>query len=214
MELQEIKRLIFRGESDQVEFKHKIRHPEKVIREVVAFANTNGGHLIVGVDDNGTIAGLKYAEDDDFLLRKAIEELCKPAIQYSSEVLKISEKRAILHYQIAAGKEKPYYAFLQKNHRYGKAFVRVADRSVQASPEIRKILKRSNDLNDSHFSYGDQEKALFDYLKSHDEITINRYREFTGLHQKEASELFIRMVLANVLKIIPQEKEDLFIAVE
>ncbi len=73
MELHEIKRLIYGGESDLVEFKRKIAHPEKVIREVVAFANTKGGHLFVGVDDDRSIVGCKYAEEEDFLLQKAIK---------------------------------------------------------------------------------------------------------------------------------------------
>ena len=214
VDLQEIKRLIYRGEGDQVEFKHKVSHPEKVIREVVAFANAQGGHLIIGVDDDGRISGLKYADDNHFLLNKAIEELCRPAIAFTSEILPISEKRSIIHYHIQEGEEKPYYAFLNKKHRYGKAFVRVEDRSVQASPEIRKILKLTQRSNGAHIAYGNHERALFNYLKDHDDITINRYREATGLEQKEASELFIRLVLANLLKIIPQEKEDLFVPVE
>ncbi len=214
MDLQDIKRLVYRGEGDLVEFKHKVSHPEKVIREVVAFANAKGGHLIIGVDDNGTISGLKYAEDDHFLLNKAIDELCSPQIKYSSEIIPISEKRAIIHYYIYEGEEKPYYAFLRKNHRFGKAFVRVQDRSIQASPEIRKILKLTQRSAGSHIEYGNHEQALFNYLKDHDDITINKYREVTGLQKKEASELFIRLVLANLLKIIPGEKEDLFVAVE
>ncbi len=213
MDLQEIKRLIFRGESDLVEFKHKVNHPEKVIREVVAFANAKGGNLIIGVDDDGHISGLKHADDDHYLLNKAIEELCKPVIKYTSQIIPISEKRSIIHYYIFEGEEKPYYAFLQKKHRYGKAFMRVEDRSVQASPEIRKILKLTQQSNGGHIAYGDQEQALFNYLKDHEDITINTYRELTGLQQKEASELFIRLVLANLLKIIPREKEDLFVPV-
>ncbi|XOV92856.1 MAG: helix-turn-helix domain-containing protein [Bacteroidota bacterium] len=214
MDLQEIKRLIYRGENDQVEFKHKVAHPEKVVREVVAFANAKGGHLIIGVDDDGRISGLKYADDDHYLLNKAIDELCKPKIQYTSEIIPISEKRSIIHYQIAEGKEKPYYAFLNKRHRYGKAFVRVEDRSVQASPEIRKILKLTQHENGSHIEYGNPERALFNYLNDHEDITINKYREMTGLEQKEASALFVRLVLANLLKIIPRENEDLFVAVD
>lgn len=214
MDLQEIKRLVYRGEGDEVEFKHKVSHPEKVIREVVAFANAKGGHLLIGVDDNGYLSGLKYADDDHFLLNKAIDELCRPAIKYTSEIISISEKRSIIHYSIHEGEEKPYYAFLNKKHRYGKAFVRVADRSIQASPEIRKILRLTQRSDGAHIEYGNHEQALFRYLKDHEDITINKYREVTGLHQKEASELFIRLVLANLLKIIPGEKEDLFVAVE
>lgn len=214
MDLQEIKRLIFRGESELVEFKHRVSHPEKVIREVVAFANAKGGNLIIGVDDDGRMTGLKHADDDHYLLNKAIDELCRPTIQYTSRIIPISEKRSIIHYYIFEGEEKPYYAFLHKKHRYGKAFMRVDDRSVQASPEIRKILKLTQRSDGGHIKYGNHEQALFNYLKDHNDITINRYREVTGLQQKEASELFIRLVLANLLKIIPREKEDLFVAVE
>ena len=72
MEMREIKRLIFGGENEHVEFKRKINHPEKVIREVVAFANTGGGHLFVGVDDDKSIVGCKFADEEDFILQKAI----------------------------------------------------------------------------------------------------------------------------------------------
>ena len=144
MEMREIKRLIFGGENEFVEFKRKINHPEKVIREVVAFANTKGGHLFVGVDDDGSIPGCKYADEEDFILQKAMRELCRPKIKFDLEVFPLSEKRSLLHYYIHPGERKPYFAFEKKQHRYGKAFVRVKDRSIQASPEIRKILKFNN----------------------------------------------------------------------
>lgn len=214
MEMREIKRLIFGGENEHVEFKRKINHPEKVIREVVAFANSKGGHLFVGVDDDGSIMGCKYADEEDFILQKAIRELCRPRIQFEMEVLQLSEKRSLLHYYIHPGERKPYYAFEKKQHRYGKAFVRVKDRSIQASPEIRKILKFNNSPTDVHFQYGDNEKLLFNFLHDHEIVTVNQFRELSGLDYKSASFTLVQMVLANALKIIPREKEDWFMAVE
>ncbi|MEQ9305314.1 MAG: ATP-binding protein [Marinoscillum sp.] len=214
MEIREIKRMIYGGENEQVEFKRKISHPEKVIREVVAFANTKGGHLFVGVDDDGTIVGSKYADEEDFVLQKAIKELCRPVINFELNTYEISEKRALLHYQISAGIKKPYFAFEKKYHRYGKAFVRVADRSIQASPEIRKILKFNNSPKDSHFQYGTNEKLLFNYLSDKDRVTVNEFREISGLDYRSASTTMVQMVLANALKIIPREKEDWYMAVE
>lgn len=214
MELREIKRMIYSGENELVEFKRKINHPEKVIREVVAFANTKGGHLFVGVDDNGTIAGCKYADEEDYILQKAIKELCRPKIEFELETFQLSEKRSLLHYRILPGQRKPYFAFEKKHHRYGKAFVRVADRSIQASPEIRKILKYSNSSEDIHFSYGSNEKLLFNYLHDNERVTVNEFREISGLDYKSASSTMVQMVLANALKIIPREKEDWYMAVE
>lgn len=214
MEMREIKRLIFGGENEFVEFKRKINHPEKVIREVVAFANTKGGHLFVGVDDDGSIPGCKYADEEDFILQKAMRELCRPKIQFDLEVFPLSEKRSLLHYYIHPGERKPYFAFEKKQHRYGKAFVRVKDRSIQASPEIRKILKFNNSPTDVHFQYGDNEKLLFNFLHNNETVTVNQFREISGLDYKSASFTLVQMVLANALKIIPREKEDWYMAVE
>lgn len=214
MEMREIKRLVFGGENEQVEFKRKINHPEKVIREVVAFANTGGGHLFVGVDDDGTITGCKYPDEEDFILQKAIKELCRPAISYDLSIHRLTEKRSLLHYHIHSGERKPYYAFEKKHHRYGKAFVRVKDRSIQASPEIRKILKFNNAPQDVHFHYGNNEKLLFNFLHDNATVTVNQFREISGLDYKSASSTLVQMVLANALKIIPREKEDWYMAVE
>ncbi len=214
MEMREIKRLIFGGENEFVEFKRKINHPEKVIREVVAFANTKGGHLFVGVDDDGSIPGCKYADEEDFILQKAMRELCRPKIQFDLEIFPLSEKRSLLHYYIHPGERKPYFAFEKKQHRYGKAFVRVKDRSIQASPEIRKILKFNNSPTDVHFQYGDNEKLLFNFLHNNETVTVNQFREMSGLDYKSASFTLVQMVLANALKIIPREKEDWYMAVE
>lgn len=214
MELREIKRLVFGGENDQVEFKRRISHPEKVVREVVAFANTKGGHLLVGVDDDKSMVGLKYAEEEDFLLQKAIRELCRPAIHYRSETIALSEKRNLLVYYIEPGKRKPYYALEQKHHRYGKAYVRVGDRSIQASPEIRRILKFANQPADVQFHYGPNEEVLFHYLRDHEQVTVREFREISGLDYRSASEKMVQMVLANALRIIPREQEDWYVAVE
>lgn len=214
MELREIRRMVFGGENEHVEFKRKINHPEKVIREVVAFANTRGGHLLVGVDDDRTIVGCKYAEEEDFILQKAIRELCRPAIRYDVEIVPLSEHRAVVHYYIYPGEHRPYFAFEKKQHRYGKAFVRVEDRSIQASPEIRKILKFNNAPHDIHFQYGDKEKLLFNYLHTNERVTVNQFREISGLDYQSASSTMVQMVLANALRIIPREQEDWYMAVE
>lgn len=214
MELREIKRLVYGGENETVEFKRKIAHPEKVIREIVAFANTKGGLLLVGVDDDRTIPGVKYAEEEDYLMQKAISELCRPKIEYETFVIELSEKRSVLCYKIASSLTKPHYAFEKKQHRYGKAFIRVNDRSIQASPEIRKILKFNNKPTDVQFAYGENEKKLFNYLHHNDHITLNQFREMTGLEYKICSQILINMVLANALKIIPQESGDWYLAVE
>ncbi|WP_258103222.1 helix-turn-helix domain-containing protein [Marinoscillum sp. MHG1-6] len=209
-----IKRLVYQGEDETVEFKRKIVHPEKVIKEVVAFANSKGGYLLVGVDDNQTIPGLKYPEEEDFIMQKAFRDLIRPKVDFDTHLIRLNEKRAVICYYIHPGQNKPYYAFEKKSHRYGKAFVRVKDRSIQASPEIRKILKFNNAPKDVQFSYGENESRLFRFLHDNGHITLPQFQEMTGLDYKPSSQILIQMVLANALKILPRESEDWYMAAE
>ena len=206
-------KLIKRGEGQFVEFKKKANHPEKIIREVVAFANSDGGHLFIGVDDSGSIDGLKHPEDEEYILSKAIKELCRPAVDFEVSYLKIREDAEILHYKIEEGKRKPYFAFLDKKHRTGKSFIRVEDQSIQASYEVRQILKRSN-RNHAPIVFEEKTSELFKYFQSNTEITLNQYMELSGLDKKLASNKLINLALSGALKIEPRKGGDVFLPVE
>ncbi len=214
MDLVELKKLVRHGENGKVEFKRKIRHPEKVVREVVAFANSEGGHLLVGVDDNGDLPGLKFADEEEYVLTKAIKDLIRPQIDFTLEMIEVAPDRAVLHYHIQESKTKPHFAFLNKNHRYGKVFVRVADRSIQASKELRKWLKGEHGGNHRGFNYGEYEKLFLNYLGSHEYITLKEFCEASKLSLQQASDVVIDLALNRVIKIVPREQEDWYVFAE
>lgn len=204
-----IKRLIRGGESQEVEFKTKANHPEKIVKEVVAFANAGGGHLFVGVLDNGQIQGLKYPDDEAFVLTKAIHELCKPKVHFTVDHCYTPDGKEFLHYYIEEGKRKPFYALLEKSHRFGKAYIRVEDRSIQASYEMRKVLKFSS-RSSPPIEYEEQTRKLFNYFTDNPHITLNKYAEISGLNKRLASNKLVSLALSGALKIIPREGEDLY----
>jgi len=208
---EELFRKIKSGEGQFVEFKKKANHPEKIMREVVAFANAQGGHLFVGIDDNKEITGLKFPEDEEFILTKSIKDLCRPPIDFEAEFLKNREGNRFIHYHIREGLEKPYFAFLNKKHRYGKAFIRVDDQSIQASYEMRQILKKQKKVA-VPFTFEETAKQLFAYLSKHHHITLSQFAELTGLNKQLASSKLINFALSGALKIEAKEGEDIFFA--
>ena len=62
MTIQDITKLAQKGEGLHVEFKKKAAHPEKIVKEIIALANTEGGYLLLGVDDDGTVSGQRYIQ--------------------------------------------------------------------------------------------------------------------------------------------------------
>lgn len=222
MTLQEIQRLVRRGEGEQIEFKRKVAHPNKIIREIVAFANTRGGSLLIGVDDNGNIPGVRSAEEERYGLEKAIRQWCRPYIDYEVEVVPISGQKSVIHYKILEGQRKPHYvlrsAFPETTDTHpprkklkGKAYVRHQDKSLQASREVWQILRRSRQDRDVKFQFGEKERVLMTYLEEHTQITVNQFARLVKESRYRASRTLILLVLANVLRVIPQEKEDTFI---
>lgn len=210
MKLKDLKMLVSQGEGDNIEFKRKARHPEKIIREIVAFANSNGGYLMVGVDDNGHIPGLKDYEGEKYVLDKVILTHCRPAIKFRFHIVKITESRAVLVYQIYPSRKRPHYALEFAGQRRGQAYIRLADRTVQASREMVQILKRQRRRRPVSFTYGEKEKALFQFLEEKGKITVNELISGTNIHPREASNMLVDMVVANILLVQAREKEDFY----
>jgi predicted HTH transcriptional regulator len=207
MTLQEVKALAAKGEGLKIEFKKKAAFPEKIVREVVALANTEGGDLLIGVDDDGTVSGQRFIEEEIFVMEKAIRELVFPKLVFGVYTIKLSEKKGVAVFKIPKSPDRPH--FLQEKDRK-QAYVRVQDRSIQASKEVCEVLKRGRIPKDTIFTYGWKEEILMKALGESGKITL---REFAGIAKVPrflASKTLVRLVSANVLKIFPQESEDYF----
>ena len=76
-----IKRLIAEGEHQMLDFKFEVSDFRKIARTLVAFSNTDGGRLLVGVKDNGTIAGVR-SEEEYFMIEGAARIYCKPEVHF------------------------------------------------------------------------------------------------------------------------------------
>ncbi len=210
MKLGEIKRLVAQGETEFLEFKTKANHPEKIIREIIAFANTKGGRLLIGVNDDGSINGLKDAAEEHYILERAVKNFCVPKISYNSEIIPVSGKKSIIIYTIFESEFKPHCAVFNRDKRWHKGYIRVADKSVQASKEMKEILRRERKATAVKFTYGPKEQILMKYLDQHDFITLKDFAQLAGIRPYLASRTLITLVLANVLQIIPREGEDLY----
>jgi len=107
---EQIKHLIPQGETTTVQFKVRSKEAYKMGVEMVAFSNTQGGILIIGVDDKtGIISGLSFEEiqQTNTLLVNAASENVKPAIIIATETVNIDGQNVIVD-TISKGKDKPY----------------------------------------------------------------------------------------------------------
>jgi len=207
----ELQSLVRNGEGAHLEFKKKMNHADKILREIVAFANADGGQLLVGIDDDGTISGVRDAEEVIQTLSVTIADLIQPVIRVHFHTVPITMKLSVVLIRIVEGKNKPY--FVLGNRRFTKraAYYRWSDKSIQASRELTSILKRQRRSKNGYLlKYGDLEDLAIKHLDAEDALTISKFRKLSGLGQKAAAEVLIGLVLANVLKINPRDTEDIY----
>ena len=131
-----VKGTMFSGESKNIESKVSLPDKsEKYVKTIVAFANTQGGKLIVGVDDkNHQVIGV----ENDILFQTmdaiatAVSDSCMPQIIPDIEPQTV-EGKTIIIVSVEAGKNRPYY--LKSKGKENGTYIRVAGTSRQAFPE-------------------------------------------------------------------------------
>jgi predicted HTH transcriptional regulator len=205
-QVQDLKKLVARGEGSNLEFKRKAAYPDKIVREMIAFANMNGGVLLLGVGDDKTLPGLKFPEDESHVIQEALRKV-HPKLPVREQFIPIGNSRTIIRYDIDESDRKPHYILVAEQK---ESYVRVNDQSIKASKEMREIVKRSRKKKDIRFHYGEHEKFLMQYLDSNPTITLKRFIELSGLKKFYASRKLVLLVLADVLRITPHEKGDLY----
>jgi len=84
-----------RAESDILEFKLRIDRQRKIARTLAAFANTSGGTLVVGVRDNGSVAGCR-AEEEAYMVEGAAQRYCRPEVKLSLRAERWEHKEVLV----------------------------------------------------------------------------------------------------------------------
>lgn len=161
--------LISQGEHNQQDFKYKVQDAAKLARSVSAFANTDGGRLLIGVRDDGNISGVR-SEEEIYMMHAAAYKYCKPESKISFETFH-ADGRTVVIATIPPALRKPVCA-LDDNGKH-IAYVRIADENIVASP-VHLEIWRQEQMQQTVMHYTDTEQHLLTVMKENPELTLNR----------------------------------------
>ncbi len=177
-----INEILASGESDKVEFKESLAEIKEILKTIVAFANTKGGVILIGVKDDGTVKGIKVGRRSINKLLNEIKNKIKPLILPKIEIIKIEGKDVIL-IEVSEGINKPFSL-------KGRIYKRINSRNEQLSiEEIEKmILEKYKELSRfelSKVNYQIDKRAIKEFV-----IRAKEYRgiDLVGLGENEIIE--------------------------
>jgi len=207
---QHIQSLIKQGEHQQLDFKHSITDSKKIARSLVAFANTDGGKLLVGVKDNGAIVGVR--DDEEFYMVQAAAQLyCKPPMNFDSKIWEINGK-TVLEITIAKSGNLIYSA----PNKDGKwmVYIRVNDQNFTANSILLKVWEKKKSKTGVLIRYTDIEKQLFDYLIENKTITFSKFKKMAKISKSKAEKILINLIVLDLVDIIFTENQIFYKASE
>lgn len=203
------------GESSTVEFKLKTTTPEKIAKEISAFANTKGGHLFIGVNDNGKIKGVDSEKAEINVVETAAQFFLSPPIQdLEIESFEVNGREMVVAY-VPESNNKPHKLLLQDKEtgkQYKRAYIRIGEKSVEASSEMARLLNyRNGDRSPAlKIHIGDKEKHFFSYLEKHERATVRDFCKLVNISKRRAERTLVQLVRAGVLQIHNDRARDYF----
>ncbi|GAB1430085.1 ATP-binding protein [Ignavibacteria bacterium] len=212
MRRNELREIIAAGESSTVEFKRKFTSGEKIAKEISAFANTKGGLLIIGVDDDKRITGIRSEKEEIAQVEHACAFFIEPVIEPFIEIVEIEYKDVVVAH-IAESAEKPHQVVAAPDEppHKRKVYIRQGEESVTASREMIRILRGQRpDAAPVRLSIGDKERRLFQFLEANKRTTIKEFAHLVNISDRRASQLLVRLVRAGALNIHTNEDKDYY----
>jgi len=192
-----LKQLIAQGENQKLDFKFAVTDARKIARSLAAFANTDGGRLLVGVKDNGKIAGVR-SEEEFYMLEAAANMYCDPPIHFETIEWNIAGKR-VLEVIIPKSDKRPHYA--PQTPDKSMIYVRKDDQNLLANSVLLKVWNRKKSLGGTRLQYTDNEKKILEYLREHHRITLPQFRKLASISRRKAETILVNLILLEVIEI-------------
>jgi predicted HTH transcriptional regulator len=202
-----IRKLIAQGEHQQQDFKFEISDSKKIARTLVAFANTDGGKLLVGVKDNGAIAGVR-SDEEFYMIEAAAQLYCKPQVSYQLKEWNIDGK-ILLEVDIPKDEFNGPYSAPDKDSKW-MVYIRVKDQNLLANRVLLNVWRLQRRKNGITIRYTDKERVLLNYLEEHSEVTVSRFKRIAGINQKVAEKVLVDLIVLNIIKMDVSEKSVLY----
>lgn len=193
-----INRLVEEGEHEHQDFKFLISDARKIARSISAFANNDGGHLLIGVKDNGIVAGIRN-EEDIYMIETAASSFCRPEIDVEFQAYKVEPGVVVVKAEIPRAVNRPVMVLEEGGAL--KAYYRVKDENIVAPRLMIRAWEYESNVDSAPLRLTDSHNAIVSLLGSDGPSTIDAIWRRLHISIASAEELVARMTAAKILRI-------------
>lgn len=196
---QYLQKAIAEGEHERQDFKFAISDARKIARSISAFANNSGGKLLIGVKDNGTIAGVRN-EEDIYVIEQAAQLYCRPAQNLKFTAYRSAEQAIVIQADIQPCPNPPVMA--QEHDGTWLAYYRVADENIAAPDIMIKSWRHKNASTPHLLTFNAPERALLDMLRHTPLATVENIMLHCHISLHTAERCITRLYAMDIIRFV------------
>lgn len=181
--------LIREGEHQQQDFKYRVADASKLAKSVSAFANTDGGRLLIGVRDDGNISGVR-SEEEIFMMHQAAYKFCKPEASIKFDTYHI-DGRTIVIATVPPSVKRPVCALDEEGNK--RAYIRIADENIVASPVHLALWRELQKPQGIMLTYDDNISKLLRIMEGRRQ-TLNQIVSLSRIPRFKVISLLARLI--------------------
>ena len=189
--------LIREGEHQQQDFKYRVADACKLAKSVSAFANTDGGRLLIGVRDDGHLSGVR-SEEEIYMMHQAAYRYCKPEASIKFDTYHVTPDtssgerglRTIVMATVPPSTKRPVCAIDETGRM--RAYIRINDENIVASPVHLALWRESQKSQGVMLTYNDDIRHLLDVIQ--DRLTLNQIVRLSRLPRHKVIILMARLI--------------------
>ena len=196
--------LIREGEHQQQDFKYRVSDACKLARSVSAFANTEGGRLLIGVRDDGHLSGVR-SEEEIYMMHQAAYKYCKPEASIKFDTYHV-EGRTIVIATVPPSGRRPICALDEEGRL--RAYIRIADENIVASPVHLALWREMQKPQGIMMTYDDSSRQLLGVMQN--QLTLNQIVRISRLPRHKVITLLARLIRFGVVRCEYANQQFLF----
>lgn len=187
--------MIAEGEHQRQDFKYCINDSRKIAISLSAFANTDGGRLLLGIRDNGSIAGVS-SEEEYYMAEAAARLYSKPAIPFQTQVWK-AEGKTVLEINIHKSNEKPHLA--QDDKGKWLAYIRIGDQNILAPKILLNVWKQRKNPQGVRIRFTDEEQIILTLMEENQNLNLSQYARQAKIPKWKLEMILVKLIVVGVV---------------
>ena len=197
--------LISEGEHQQQDLGYRVSDALKLAKSVSAFANTDGGRLLIGVRDDGHMSGVR-SEEEIYMMHQAAYRYCRPEASIKFDTYH-ADGRTIVIATVPPSDKRPICVIDENGKR--RAYIRIADENIVASPVHLAIWRESQNEQGTMMTYTDTVRKLLDAMQDQ-RLTLNQIVRRSAIPRHKVITLLARLIRFRVAQWEYTDQQFLF----